>query len=65
MPREPMPSPGVSATIGARGERGIFFRGILLIGLVDNLIPSAENPHEIHSEKEIAPCTTPTHRFEL
>jgi ZIP family zinc transporter len=32
-----------------------FFGGILLIGLIDNLIPSAENPHEIHSESEVAP----------
>jgi len=36
-----------------------FFGGILLIGLVDNLIPSAENPHEIHSEEEIAPLHDP------
>ena len=27
-----------------------FFGGMLLIGLIDNLIPSAENPHETHSE---------------
>jgi ZIP family zinc transporter len=32
-----------------------FFGGILLIGLVDQLIPAAENPHETHSEAEIAP----------
>ena len=32
-----------------------FFGGILLIGLVDYLIPEAENPHETHSEKETAP----------
>ena len=32
-----------------------FFGGILLIGLIDNLIPKAENPHEIHSEAEIRP----------
>jgi zinc transporter, ZIP family len=29
-----------------------FFGGMLLIGLIDNLIPSAENPHETHSESE-------------
>ena len=29
-----------------------FFGGMLLIGLIDNLIPAAENPHEIHSERE-------------
>jgi ZIP family zinc transporter len=32
-----------------------FFGGMCLIGIIDNLIPSAENPHEIHSEKETAP----------
>ncbi|MGI5939699.1 MAG: zinc transporter ZupT [Thermoleophilia bacterium] len=31
-----------------------FFGGVLLIGLIDNLIPSAENPHEVYSEAEIA-----------
>lgn len=32
-----------------------FFGGIVLIGLIDNLIPSAENPHETHAEPETAP----------
>lgn len=32
-----------------------FFGGILLIGLIDNLIPSAENPHEVRSENVVAP----------
>jgi len=32
-----------------------FFGGILLIGVIDNIVPSAENPHETHSENEIAP----------
>ncbi len=32
-----------------------FFGGILLIGIIDNLIPSAENPHETYSTEEIAP----------
>ncbi len=32
-----------------------FFGGILLIGLIDNLVPKAENPHEIHSEAETRP----------
>ncbi|MGI5868808.1 MAG: zinc transporter ZupT [Kiritimatiellia bacterium] len=31
-----------------------FFAGILLIGLIDNLIPSAENPHETHGDEEAA-----------
>ena len=34
---------------------GSFFGGIVLIGLIDNVIPSAENPHETHSEREKAP----------
>ncbi len=37
-----------------------FFGGILLIGLIDNLIPSAENPHEVHSEIETRPLHTTT-----
>jgi ZIP family zinc transporter len=32
-----------------------FFGGILLIGIIDYLIPSAENPHETHSMQEMAP----------
>ncbi len=36
-----------------------FFGGILLIGLIDNLIPSAENPHETHSETETLPLHNP------
>ncbi len=36
-----------------------FFGGILLMGLVDNLIPAAENPHETHSEAETAPLHNP------
>lgn len=36
-----------------------FFGGMLLIGLIDNLIPAAENPHEIHSELETMPLHNP------
>jgi ZIP family zinc transporter len=32
---------------------------MFLIGLIDNLIPAAENPHETHSEAEIAPHSNP------
>jgi len=32
---------------------GAFFAGIGLIGVIDNLIPSARNPHETHSKAEI------------
>jgi ZIP family zinc transporter len=34
---------------------GSFFGGILMIALIDNFIPSAENPHETHAEEEFAP----------
>lgn len=36
-----------------------FFGGILLIGIVDYLIPEAENPHEIRSEKKVAQLHDP------
>ncbi len=36
-----------------------FFGGMLLIGLIDNLIPAAENPHETHAEAETAPLHNP------
>lgn len=42
----------------ARGQwinAAAFFGGLLAMGLVDRLIPAAENPHEIHSEEETAP----------
>lgn len=37
-----------------------FFGGILLIGVIDNLIPSAENPHVTHAESETAPLHDPS-----
>jgi ZIP family zinc transporter len=36
-----------------------FFGGMLLIGLIDLLIPAAENPHEIHPEVEFGPLHDP------
>jgi ZIP family zinc transporter len=33
---------------------------MLLIGLIDNLIPAAENPHETHSEAETMPLHDPS-----
>src|SRR4030065_1379509 len=32
-----------------------FFGGIVLIGLIDNLVPAAKNPHETHPNAETAP----------
>ena len=36
-----------------------FFGGIFLIAAIDRLIPSAENPHEVHTEAESAPLHDP------
>jgi len=37
-----------------------FFAGILLIGIIDNLVPAAENPHVTHAEDESAPLRDPS-----
>jgi ZIP family zinc transporter len=37
-----------------------FFGGMMLIGLIDNLIPSGENPHETPSEAETRPLHDPS-----
>lgn len=37
-----------------------FFGGILVIGLIDNFIPEAENPHEVRSERLVAPLHDPS-----
>jgi ZIP family zinc transporter len=36
-----------------------FFIGMLLIGLIDHLIPAAENPHEVPTESETLPLHDP------
>ena len=36
-----------------------FFGGILLIAAIDYLVPEAENPHETHTEAELAPLHNP------
>lgn len=36
-----------------------FFGGMMVMALIDNLIPAAENPHETHSEEETAPLHDP------
>jgi len=53
---------GTDALVEAYGDYwghwanvGSFFGGIALIGIIDNLIPAAENPHETHSDAEKAP----------
>jgi ZIP family zinc transporter len=58
---------GVDSLVARFGETGAhwvnagsFFGGMLLIGLIDNLVPAAENPHEIHSEVETLPLHDPS-----
>ena len=42
-----------------------FFGGMLLIAVIDRLIPSSENPHELHSVEEIcADCPEGSHHIE-
>lgn len=40
--------PGMAMTVAC------FFAGILLIGIIDRLVPSVENPHEAHRVEEMA-----------
>ncbi len=46
------------APLGDWVNVGAFFAGILFIGLIDNLIPEKQNPHEVHSAKETAQLHT-------
>ena len=39
---------------------GSFFGGMLIIGLIDNLIPAGGNPHEIRTETETMPLHDPS-----
>jgi len=57
---------GVDALVAVYGETAgqwvnaaSFFGGMFLIGAIDNLTPSAKNPHEVHEEKETAPLHDP------
>lgn len=40
-------------TAGAAAATACFFGGILLIGIIDRVVPSFENPHEMRSVEEI------------
>jgi ZIP family zinc transporter len=44
------------ATVGA------FFGGILVIAIIDKLIPSFENPHEMHRVEELHEISTADHK---
>jgi ZIP family zinc transporter len=57
---------GVDSLVAVYGESAghwinaaSFFAGMFLIGAIDNLIPSAKNPHEVHEENETAPLHDP------
>ncbi len=43
----------LGAKAGAWMSAGGFFFGILFIGIIDKLIPSTENPHEVHTVEEM------------
>ena len=43
---------------GAWVTTGGFFCGFALIALIDKLIPSVENPHEVHTVEEMSACRT-------
>lgn len=47
------------SVIGNWVNTGSFFGGIAVIALIDNLIPSAENPHETHTREEMEPLHDP------
>ncbi|HDQ72386.1 MAG TPA: zinc transporter ZupT [Chloroflexi bacterium] len=57
---------GVEELVTAYGDPGghwinaaAFFGGIVFIGLIDNLIPTMQNPHEVHSIQETAQLHEP------
>lgn len=43
----------LGVTAGSWVTVGGFFFGMLLIGIIDKFVPSAENPHEIHTVEEM------------
>jgi ZIP family zinc transporter len=58
---------GIDSLVSRFGETGAhwvnagsFFGGMLLIGLIDNLVPAGENPHEVHPESETKPLHDPS-----
>lgn len=47
-------------SVGAWLHTLSFFGGVLWIALIDNLVPSFENPHVTHGEEETAPLHNPS-----
>lgn len=43
----------LGAKAGSWAAAGGFFFGILFVGMIDKLIPSTENPHELHTVEEM------------
>lgn len=50
-----------SATRGGLITAAAFFGGILIAGIIDKLIPDAENPHELHSVEELGGARSDSH----
>jgi ZIP family zinc transporter len=54
-------------SLGERGGNwataGAFFAGILFIAIIDKLVPSAENPHEIKTVEEVQDITGKKHKL--
>ncbi len=55
----PVAEGGFGAYWGHWVNAGSFFGGIVLIAVIDRLIPSAENPHEVHTREETEPLHDP------
>lgn len=43
----------LGAGSGSWAATGAFFFGILVIGIIDKLVPSSQNPHEVHTVEEM------------
>lgn len=55
-------SHGLGEQLGLWVTAASFFGGIFLIALIDKLIPSYENPHEMHKVEELDSCDVPKHK---
>ena len=53
------------AALGGWLVAASFFGGMILMAIIDNAIPSADNPHEVHTEEETAPLHDPEAPFPI
>jgi ZIP family zinc transporter len=53
----------LGAKAGAWAAAGTFFAGIFLAAVIDSLIPSIENPHEMRNIEDMAPGSAPPADF--